>query len=142
MLSWIIQISIISIIFIFLVHHLLCFFKTTLTVPKIKDLVNSPNKKYQQIFDTISNGNDTNAYANTYTNTNTNTNNNANSYTELDLLPTATDVETNINTNNNATNNANSMKNELKHFLKKQLNNEKETTLDTMSSNNNYAAFL
>ena len=139
MLSWIIQISIISIIFIFLVHHLLCFFKTTLTVPKIKDLVNSPNKKYQQIFDTISNGNDSNTYSNT--------NNNANSYTELDLLPSATDIETNINTNNNAnaTNatNANSMKNELKHFLKKQLNNEKETTLDTMSSNNNnYAAFL
>jgi hypothetical protein len=132
MLSWIIQISIISIIFIFLVHHLLCFFKTTLTVPKIKDLVNSPSKKYQQIFDTISNGNDSNANAN------------ANSYTELDLLPSATDAETNINTNNNANkaNNANSMKNELKHFLKKQLNNEKETTLDTMSSNNNYAAFL
>ena len=63
MLSWIIQISIISIIFIFLVHHLLCFFKTTLTVPKIKDLVNSPNKKYQQIFDTISNSNDSNTYA-------------------------------------------------------------------------------
>ena len=136
MLSWIIQISIMSIIFIFLVHHLLCFFKTTLTVPKIKDLVNSPNKKYQQIFDTISNGNDSNTYTNS---------NNANSYTELDLLPTATDIETNINTTNNATNaNANSMKNELKHFLKKQLNNEKETTLDTMSSNNNnnYAAFL
>ena len=139
MLSWIIQISIISIIFIFLVHHLLCFFKTTLTVPKIKDLVNSPNKKYQQIFDTISNSNDSNAYANT------NNNANANSYTELDLLPTATDIETNINTNNNTTNNANSMKNELKHFLKKQLNNEKETTLGTLSNgnnNNNYAAFL
>ena len=145
MLSWIIQISIISIIFIFLVHHLLCFFKTTLTVPKIKDLVNSPNKKYQQIFDTISNSND----SNTYTNSNSN-NNKANSYTELDLLPTATDIETNINTNNNSTNNANtntnnanSMKNELKHFLKKQLNNEKEPTLGTVSNNNNnYAAFL
>ena len=53
MLSWIIQISLISIIFIFLVHHLLLFFKSTLTVPKIKDLVNSPNQKYQHIYDTI-----------------------------------------------------------------------------------------
>ena len=57
MFSWIIQISIISIIFIFLVHHLLCFFKTTLTVPKMKDLVNSPARKYQDIFDTITNTN-------------------------------------------------------------------------------------
>ena len=67
MLTWIIQISIISIIFIFLVHHLLMFFKSTLTVPKIKDLVNSPNQKYQNIYDTISHK--------------------TNSYTEIDLLP-------------------------------------------------------
>ena len=48
MLTWIIQISLISIIFIFLVHHILMFFKKKLTVPKIKDLVNSPNKKYEK----------------------------------------------------------------------------------------------
>ena len=41
MLSWIIQISLISIIFIFLIHHLIGFFKSTLTVPKIIDLVNN-----------------------------------------------------------------------------------------------------
>lgn len=57
MLSWTLQITIISIIFIFLVHHLINFFKSTLTVPKIKDLVNSPNKKYEQIYNTISNSN-------------------------------------------------------------------------------------
>lgn len=67
MLTWIIQISLISIIFIFLVHHLLMFFKTTLTVPKIKDLVNSPNQKYQNIYDTISHK--------------------SSSYTDIDLLP-------------------------------------------------------
>ena len=67
MLTWIIQISIISIIFIFLVHHLIMFFKSTLTVPKIKDLVNSPNQKYQHIYDTISNK--------------------STSYTDIDLLP-------------------------------------------------------
>ena len=54
MLSWIIQISIASIIFIFLVHYLIMFFKSTLTVPKIKDLVNYPNQKYQNIYDAIS----------------------------------------------------------------------------------------
>ena len=100
MLFWIIQISVISIIFIFLVHHLLMFFKTTLTVPKIKDLVNSPNQKYQNIYDTISNSNE--------------------KYTNIDLLP-------NENFSNNISNISNNesvtMKNELKSFLKKQLNN-------------------
>jgi len=118
MLSWIIQISIISIIFIFLVHHLLCFFKTTLTVPKMKDLVNSPVRKYQDIFDTISN-------VNGNTNTNTIYNRNKNrylptsdvglhveaDYTDINLLPTE-------NSNSSGTD----MKDELKSFLKKQLN--------------------
>jgi len=39
MLFWIFKITIISIVLIFLVHHLLIFFKSTLTVPKIKDMV-------------------------------------------------------------------------------------------------------
>ena len=129
MLSWIIQISIISIIFIFLVHHLLCFFKSTLTVPKIKDLVNSPAKKYQHIFDTISNNPNTN-YS---TSTNDDTNQNINGYTELDLLPSDTEI--------NTAKNANSMKDELKHFLKKQMNDSKDDMLDTMPGNTNYASF-
>jgi len=98
MLAWIIQMSLISIIFIFLVHHILMFFKTTLTVPKIKDLVNSPNQKYQNIYDTIANNN-------------SNTNASANSYTAIELLPTE-----------------NTMKDELKMFLKKQLNNDTAIT--------------
>jgi hypothetical protein len=131
MLSWIIQISIISIIFIFLVHHLISFFKSTLTVPKIKDLVNSPIKKYQGIFDTISNANskkiDT-SFDSSYLNTN--------SYTDIDLLPTEntgyqpnTNIpNTNIpNTNIPNTSVSNSgMKDELKMFLKKQLNPTQE----------------
>ena len=39
---------------IFLVHHLLLFFKSTLTVPKIKDLVNAPQKKYDDIYNILS----------------------------------------------------------------------------------------
>ena len=80
MLTWIIQISIISIIFIFLVHHLIMFFKTTLTVPKIKDLVNSPNQKYQNIYDTISHK--------------------TTSYTHIDLLPTGDIVNESSNMKN------------------------------------------
>jgi hypothetical protein len=98
MLGWIIQIVIISIIFIFLVHHLITFFKTTLTIPKVKDLVNSPNYKYKNIFDTISN--------------NTNNSINSQSYTSIDLLPTGIGINTDKL----------SMKDELKSFLKNQLN--------------------
>lgn len=53
MLSWIIQIIFISVLFIFLVHHLIIFLKNTLTTPKIKDLVTSSNKKYENIYNTI-----------------------------------------------------------------------------------------
>lgn len=126
MLVWILEISIISIIFIFLVHHLLCFFKSTLTVPKLKDLVNSPAKKYQDIFDTITNSN-----SNSNTNTNFNRNQylpsiNANEtfytdsgtdYTDINLLPTE---------NMNSSSSNKDMKNELKSFLKKQLNSSDE----------------
>ena len=115
MLSWILQISIISIIFIFLVHHLLCFFKTTLTVPKMKDLVNSPAKKYQDIFDTIINPNPGTNGNGSFYNSNTNTNSNMNDYTDINLLPTE-----------NSVSGSSDMKDELKSFLKKQLNTNNE----------------
>jgi hypothetical protein len=55
MILWIFQITILSIIFIFLVHSLILFFKATLTVPKVKDLVNTSQKKYDKIFNVLSN---------------------------------------------------------------------------------------
>ena len=129
MFSWILQISIISIIFIFLVHHLLCFFKTTLTVPKMKDLVNSPVKKYQDIFDTISNSN-----------TNSNTNSNFNKYlpsdseyTDINLLPTE---------NMNMSTSVPDMKDELKSFLKKQLNNSDTNELESANSSPNFGSIF
>lgn len=134
MLSWILQISIISIIFIFLVHHLLCFFKTTLTVPKMKDLVNSPVKKYQDIFDTISNNSNTNL------NSNTNFNKYLPSdgdYTDINLLPTE---NTNININVNSS--VPDMKDELKSFLKKQLNNSDSNELESVNSSSNFGSIF
>ena len=101
MLAWIIQISLISIIFIFLVHHLLMFFKSTLTVPKIKDLVNSPNQKYKNIYDTILH------------------NSSSVGYTDIDILPD----------DNFVNNEPNNMKNELKSFLKKQLNSNNDSVM-------------
>ena len=111
MFGWIIQVSIISILFICLVHHILVFFTSTLTVPKIKDLVNSPMQKYQHIFDTFKHNdskhkNAKNENSNTYS---------SSDYTEIDLLPRASNDDDNDDDNNNT------MKDELKMFLKKQL---------------------
>ena len=121
MLSWIIQISLISIILIFLVHHLIGFFKTTLTVPKIKDLVNSPSQKYQHMFDTISKG-ELNPSKFSYDSSSSNSS--SNSYTAIDLLPTEMQFNTADNSSNFGldTSTKDVMKDELKSFLKKQMN--------------------
>ena len=113
MLFWSIQITIASIIFIFIVHYLINFFKSVLTVPKIKDLVNTPNKKYERMYNTISHS----------TNANINSSENVDSddYTLIDLLPTANEE------------NKPNMKKELKNFLKKQMHN---TSLSANSYNN------
>ena len=50
MFYWSIQILVISIVLILLVHHLLLFFKKTLTIPKVKDLVNTTTDKYDKIY--------------------------------------------------------------------------------------------
>jgi hypothetical protein len=55
MLYWSIQITVISFILIFLVHYLINFFKSTLTIPKIKDLVDAPAKKYENMYSVINN---------------------------------------------------------------------------------------
>jgi hypothetical protein len=116
MLYWVIQITIISIILIFLVHHLINFFKSTLTVPKIKDLVNSPTQKYENIFNIIKN--------------NSHNSHNSSDYTMLDLLPKTEEP---------------TMKNELKNFLKKQLYGSSHgtdiSTLDSMIDINSYSEF-
>jgi hypothetical protein len=94
MLSWIIQITIISTVLIFLVHYLINFFKSTLTVPKIKDLVNTPTQKYESMYNIINNRPEPSPPSS------------SDNYTLIDLLPIKE---------------APTMKNELKDFLKKQL---------------------
>jgi hypothetical protein len=136
MLAWIIQISLISLIFIFLVHHLIGFFKTTLTVPKIRDLVNSPSQKYKNIFDTIN----TNMSMSTISLTDNNSNSNSNSYTAIDLLPSSSSSQTYTSPSlDDSTKDM--MKDELKSFLKKQLNtNDSNSTFPDNNSfqNNSY----
>jgi len=92
----------------------------------MKDLVNSPLKKYQDIFDTISNSN---------TNLNSNTNFNQylptknDDYTDINLLPTENAVGTD-------------MKDELKSFLKKQLNNSDTNELEGANSSSNFGSIF
>jgi hypothetical protein len=100
MFLWILQISIISVIFIFLVHNLIGFFKSTLTVPKIKDLVTTPNQKYENMFNVMSSK--------------------SNTLDQEDDVYYGGDGETS-STNKNANTNKN-MKDELKNFLKQQMN--------------------
>ena len=47
---WFIQVSVVSLIIIFVLHNLYSFFKETLTVPKIKDMVKRPQQKYDVLF--------------------------------------------------------------------------------------------
>jgi hypothetical protein len=42
---------------VFLVHHIIHFLKETLTVPKIKDLVNVPHERYRKMYETINSNN-------------------------------------------------------------------------------------
>ena len=125
MLYWSIQITIISIILIFLVHHLIHFFKTTLTVPKIKDLVNAPRQKYENMLNIIK------KQSNTY--------NNSEDYKIIDLIPGS-------GSGVSASEEPPVMKNELKDFFKKQFNTSSSgtdiTALDNLSSANSYSEFI
>jgi len=129
MLYWSLQITILSIIFIFLIHHLIHFFKSTLTVPKIKDLVNTPNQKYENMYNIISQNNNNNNHNNSDNSTE------SISYTEIDLLPKP---------------NVENMKNELKSFLKEQLKTANASqndfttdisTLDSLQSNKQFNTY-
>lgn len=49
----ILQYFIVSFILILLIHYLYNFFKTNLTVPKVKDLIHKPKKRYEEIYESI-----------------------------------------------------------------------------------------
>ena len=57
MILWCIQVSIISLVIIYLIHQIIIFLKTTYTVPQVKDYVDQPKKQYDKIYQTINNSN-------------------------------------------------------------------------------------
>ena len=107
MFSWIVQIATISFVLIFLVHHLVEFFKTMLTVPKVKDLVNTPTQHYRDMYAIIHQ-----QQSPTATGLSAITPPSTEEYSLIDLLPIKE---------------APTMKNELKHFLKSQLHGSQES---------------
>jgi len=122
MFFWTIQITTMSILLIFLVHHLFVFFMTQLTVPKVKDMVYAPAQKYEEIYRKISqNVGRNDSDMNTYT----------------------VDTETEKNTRlNSLSQPQSSMKNELKNFLKDKLKSNSTPSFDEpFSFSNNGMAF-
>ena len=89
MIFWTIKTIVLSIIFIFLIHHLIEFFKNTLTVPKVKDLVNVPTQKYEHILNILSKSKNTSD--NKYSNTSENINSDINQSTNINSLPVVDD---------------------------------------------------
>ena len=102
MIGWIVQATALSLCLIAVLHYLYVFFKTTLTVPKVKDLVNRPQKQYDAIFKTMGNN------RNNHNNVKINNNLSSTSTTDISSLPIL----------GSSDGNAMSMKQELKHFLK------------------------
>lgn len=135
---WTIKASIISVVFIFLIHNIYGFFKNTLTVPKTKDLVNSPTKQYEHIFQTL--------------NRNASLPTSSSSSDAYSMLPSDIDIQSaTVNpyttpSEPKPTNSGTSMKNELKKYLKKQLNtdsgNADPSYSDVMDiSNHSFSSF-
>lgn len=131
MLLWTIQMSILSIILIFLVHHLIVFFKNTLTIPKVKDLVNAPIQKYEEMYEIIHSSKKDER--NIASRTEDATPGGTSIYSLDELIPKAQQNETPVVPNEQLK----SMKDELKFFLKKQMNVDNTKQDDASFSFNN-----
>jgi response regulator RpfG family c-di-GMP phosphodiesterase len=122
----IIQWSIISLFLIVLIHYLYGFFQTTLTIPKIKDLVNRPASAYKEMYNTINNdyrsGNNKDSQLNK--NANANSNSNKNNYTQNSESANSTNQPSSTNQN---------MKDELKSYLNN-LSNAEPASANNVSS--------
>ena len=133
MIIWIIQYIILSLVLIMLIHYLFTFFKTNLTSPKIKDLVNTPHQQYTDILNTI------------------------NTPVETKELPTGVSnngvsnngVSNNGVSNNGVSNNGvsnsiknESMKDELKKYLSKLNNNSIQSGIPSTTNNTTLTSSL
>jgi hypothetical protein len=108
---WIIKVTMISLLLIFLLHYLYSFFKTTLTSPKLKDLVNKPQEKYNTIYNSLKSAGDGG-------------------------VQNLGEDSNNPNSNSMSISNPPSMKDELKKYLK-ELNVSSNNSSNSSNSRNN-----
>ena len=125
MLFWTIQITIISIILIFLIHHLLVFFKDNLTSPKIKDLIYAPTQKYEAIFNAMNNVESKEQLNN--------------QYITLEELITTSAAASSMQPQQQP--DPIDMKNELKLFMKKQFKENSTVEVDSSNSSIQYSTY-
>lgn len=137
MFSKIIQITIVSVIFIMVVDNIYQFLKDSLTIPKKHDLIYAPNEKYKQMLDIIKMSGrsfqDTNSNAHTLGDT-TRTMPSMQGATSIHDIPMVSETADHVSAQGNsiltssklAPENAESMKTELKNFMKQQLSGAKK----------------
>ena len=109
MWGWIIKVTMISLLLIFLLHYLYSFFKTTLTSPKLKDLVNKPQEKYNTIYNSLKSAGDGGVQnLGEDTNNNSESTNNSNSSNMKDELKKyLKELNVSGNSNSNSSNSSN-----------------------------------
>ena len=115
MIGWVIQVTALSLCLIAVMHYLYVFFKTTLTVPKVKDLVNRPQKQYDALFKGLTPSMSQNRVVDF------NPNSGSGETTSISLLPpmmSTTASVTSSSSSSSSSSNTSSMKDELKQFLK------------------------
>ena len=104
MIFFILKISILSFILIFVIHNILLYLQKTLTTPKLKDLVNNPNQQYKVIYETINNNNNNSNNSNNSNNNNNNSNNNSNNNTDNNIKSELDNYLNDVTNNLNNTN--------------------------------------
>ena len=119
---WIIKVSILSFIFIFLLHYIYSFFISTLTIPKVKDLVTLPQQKYDELFNSL------HFQHNKFTNDITDINNNGNN------VPASS---TTIKMQSAPKQSTQAMKDELIKFMKEISHNNNTNASSTAVADNN-----
>jgi len=114
---WFIQNILFSISLIVVIHYLYVYFETTLTAPKVKDLIHCPKQKYKSLFDTINKNLDNNKKVRNLGGDEVTAERltNANDADVVDLLPKN---KHNNDPYNNANKDNNDMKTDLKAFLR------------------------
>ena len=119
---WIIKVSILSFVFIFLLHYIYSFFISTLTIPKVKDLVTLPQQKYDELFNSL------HLQHNKFTNDNINMNNNGNREPASAFSTTTMKMQ--------SAPKQQAMKDELIKFMKEISHNNTNTNSNAVADNN------